>query len=306
MNRPHVWALACGIGALVLFGAAWAAPAGGEGGMAKESISETCAACHDDQVAAFARNPHAVLDSAEWLSKDGFEGSCTACHGDATQHLEEGGGTGSIFAFGDDALAAVKTQHCLTCHGDVHPRFLQSPHAAAGLDCTSCHSVHSPAAGAPVLLKVSHSDRGGMLQVGAKSAVCAQCHADVFSLFSFNERHRLQEGVLDCTTCHNPHAPASRLMLGGFKQEQCIDCHADKGGPFVFEHGSVRVEGCTACHNPHGSPNRHQLLFQRTAELCFSCHATVPSFHSRFTLDTQCTNCHSSIHGSNFSPFFLQ
>jgi hypothetical protein len=48
------------------------------------------------------------------------------------------------------------------------------------------------------------------------------------------------------------------------------------------------------------------LLFQNVAELCFSCHATVPGFHARFTLETQCTNCHSSIHGSNFDPFFLK
>jgi hypothetical protein len=48
------------------------------------------------------------------------------------------------------------------------------------------------------------------------------------------------------------------------------------------------------------------LKFQRTAELCFSCHAQVPGFHSRFTLDTVCTNCHATVHGSNFDRFFLK
>jgi uncharacterized paraquat-inducible protein A len=48
------------------------------------------------------------------------------------------------------------------------------------------------------------------------------------------------------------------------------------------------------------------LKFQNVAEACFSCHAVVPSFHSRFTAETPCTNCHSTIHGSNFHPAFLK
>ena len=63
---------------------------------------------------------------------------------------------------------------------------------------------------------------------------------------------------------------------------------------------------CSACHTAHGSPNRHLLNFQAVAELCFSCHNMVPGFHARFTLETQCTNCHSTIHGSFLSPFFLR
>ena len=46
--------------------------------------------------------------------------------------------------------------------------------------------------------------------------------------------------------CHNPHEPSERLRLGGFKQEECVACHADKGGPSVFEHPAQRVEGCVA------------------------------------------------------------
>ena len=96
------------------------------------------------------------------------------------------------------------------------------------------------------------------------------------------------------------------MLLGGFKQQQCTSCHTDKEGPFVFEHGSQRVEGCVACHDPHGSPNRHLLTFQSVADLCYSCHGVVPGFHTRFIADSQCTNCHSTIHGSNFDPFLLK
>lgn len=305
MRRPHIvydiLAL-CFLLALALP----ALPAAGQESGGMSWSAEDCAQCHTDLAAEFARNPHSVLDQKADLRLGGAGSSCTTCHGDAAKHIEEGGGEGTIFAYGESATAEEKSQKCLRCHGDSHPRFLNSPHGRAGMDCTSCHSIHSSAAEPPLLRKAEKPAEWASQGLSAKSAKCVECHTDVYTEFQYNEHHRLQEGILDCTSCHDPHEPATRVRLGGFKQAQCIQCHADKGGPFVFEHGSVKVEGCVACHTPHGSVNRHMLLFQRTAELCFSCHPVVPSFHSRFTLDTVCTNCHSSIHGSNFSKFFLE
>ncbi len=34
--------------------------------------------------------------------------------------------------------------------------------------------------------------------------------------------------------------------------ETCYTCHADKRGPFLWEHQPVN-EDCTNCHTPHGS-----------------------------------------------------
>lgn len=292
-HRSFPLLLCLGVAILTLGAAAGTALAQEDGG-AMTVDTELCAACHEDVVASF-RGPHAAQAA-----------SCAACHGDVTAHLEAGGGADTIFSFTGDAPHTVTAKACLECHGDAHPRFLRSPHARAGMDCQSCHSVHDPAPGSWANLKKSNTVTRPMEDVSMASLVCRECHAEVFTQFELSERHRLQEGILECQSCHDPHEPASRTRLAAFKQEACIECHGDKGGPFVFEHGSVQVEGCVACHTPHGSPNRHLLKFQRTAELCFSCHAAVPGFHSRFTLDTTCTNCHSSIHGSNFDPFFLK
>jgi DmsE family decaheme c-type cytochrome len=305
--RLRLFAILALAAATVLWiGAARGAPQDGQGGTMASADPEVCAGCHEDQVLALAKNPHAALDREGLAARSGADSSCAACHGDSAAHIEAGGTVETIFGFGDDEPAGVKNERCLSCHGDTHPRFRSGPHAAAGLDCLSCHSIHSAKATSWALLRSGDPEPIGMRELGESSAACLSCHGDVVAQFEFNERHRLQEGVLDCVSCHDPHAPADRTQLAGFKQEQCVQCHTDKGGPFVFEHASSKVDGCVACHSPHGSPNRHMLNFQASAELCYSCHAVVPGFHSRFTLDTACTNCHSSIHGSNFDPFFLK
>ena len=105
--------------------------------------------------------------------------------------------------------------------------------------------------------------------------------------------------------------------------ELCYKCHADKEGPFAFEHAPV-VENCTICHDPHGSV-ADNLLKQNQPYLCLQCHgmhfhsaikpdtvwlqahgasgapiATAPEEHSmQMIMTTRCTECHPSIHGSD-------
>lgn len=293
------------IGALLLCGSAAAQ-------LGSDQTTALCTACHRDKFETTVRNPHDLLDSVEWRDRTGNSPACLNCHGDVAEHIGAGGGLGNVFAFRDES-ASAQNDRCLTCHSDTHPDFGNSAHSLAGVTCASCHSQHSSDESSAVLLRhpVQATDLVGFT---GSSAVCVDCHAETVSDFAFNERHRLIEGILECTSCHDPHSRESRSLLGGFRQQQCASCHNDKGGPFIFEHPASRVEGCTACHSPHGSPNRHMLTHQRAAELCYTCHAEVPQFHSgfspvgspRFDLDTQCVNCHLTIHGSNLDPFFLR
>lgn len=244
--------------------------------------AETCGSCHEATVEAFGLTPHAAAAA-----------SCTACHGQVLQHAEEGG-KGNIFAFRSSDLPTDKSGRCLVCHAKDTPRYLAGPHHKASLDCTTCHAIHAEEV-RPALL------------VTSPDKYCSLCHQDIFAEFKLNERHRLQEGILFCTTCHDPHEPTTRERLGGFQQQQCLKCHADKGGPFIYEHEASRVEGCSVCHEVHGSPNRHMLKFQNGADLCFSCHAAAPAWHSGFTPEkTNCLTCHTAIHGSNLSRLFLK
>jgi DmsE family decaheme c-type cytochrome len=259
-----------------------------------------CQSCHADAANSFSDSHHGqVLDGSEALS-------CASCHGDGASHLAAPSAPGSILKFRDES-AAEQNAACANCH-TPQAAVSANPHSVAEIACTGCHAVHTDRAqDSSVTARPSHVN----LDLG--SWTCVSCHENTLTQFQFNESHRLMEGAISCISCHDPHEPESGMKLGGI-DDQCSACHAEKSGPFVFEHGAQKVEGCVACHAPHGSPNRHLLTFQSNGELCYSCHATVPQFHlgfsqaapARFDAQTVCTNCHESIHGSNLDPNFLR
>jgi len=87
----------------------------------------------------------------------------------------------------------------------------------------------------------------------------------------------------------------------------CLDCHAEKTGPFVYPHPPQQVNGCINCHVPHGSPNPKLLTRHRVAALCLECHTDVPSFHDVSRPRYQsCQNCHAAVHGSNRDPRLMK
>ncbi len=251
-----------------------------------------CADCHDEVCTDFQLVRHASVKAGTWTNAaKEAETICANCHGDPTTHLEEGGGPGTIFAFDETDFAKAKAQQCLNCHSGTRGQFFAGPHGKSGMDCTNCHSELM-------------SSTAGIVD---PKKICSTCHEDIMSQFQLNERHRLQEGIMTCTTCHDPHGPSTRERLGGFKHEACLKCHTDKGGPYMFEHEASRIEGCTSCHEVHGTPNRRMLTHQSIADLCFSCHGAAPSWHSRFdAYSSNCTSCHATIHGSNLSKIFLK
>jgi DmsE family decaheme c-type cytochrome len=91
----------------------------------------------------------------------------------------------------------------------------------------------------------------------------------------------------------------------------CYKCHAEKRGPFMWQHPPVD-ENCATCHSPHGSVHQW-LLVEKIPNLCQGCHdsSTHPgTLYGRSSLFTgaapaiqsvgrACLNCHSNIHGSN-------
>jgi DmsE family decaheme c-type cytochrome len=160
--------------------------------------------------------------------------------------------------------------------------------------------------------------------------LCYSCHPAERVQFEMPSKHRVNEGVVQCSDCHNPHgSSASTSRMGGSSamlqpafdnEEPCLKCHVDKRGPFVFEHASVRIEGCEGCHVPHGSMNAKLLTRPVVFTVCLECHNGAGTFgrenvgvfqlspaHNLLDPKYQhCTLCHVRIHGSNSDPTFLR
>jgi predicted CXXCH cytochrome family protein len=138
----------------------------------------------------------------------------------------------------------------------------------------------------------------------AEPYVCFNCHKDKEVQSKMPSHHPIQEGKVNCSGCHNPHGGPNGLLRAESVTETCFKCHADKLGPFTFEHPPV-TEDCTICHNPHGSV-QNNLLAQSQPFLCMKCHA-APHSRSSTMADpgtfpnyyNECTDCHAQVHGSD-------
>lgn len=146
--------------------------------------------------------------------------------------------------------------------------------------------------------------------------LCYSCHTDVKAAFAQPFHHKVNEGLLVCSDCHNPHGTFQDKLLKTNADQNaiCTKCHAETLGPFVYEHPPLKVEGCTSCHLPHGSPNPRLLSRSNVNSLCLQCHSAsmnftapgTPSFHNQANQYQACTNCHVQIHGSNASSVFFK
>jgi len=257
--------------------------------------SDTCKGCHEDAGKSIDASPHAKILGAKKIWGETAHG-CESCHGPGAAHVEGGGDKTKIFTFKDVKPEQI-SKRCLSCHEAnlEQQQFLRSTHNENGVTCTSCHSVH-------------HSKQEYLL-VQRQTPLCFSCHAEQRADFQKPFHHRVNEGLIKCGDCHNPHGTlvARQLRTTPDQDAVCFKCHADKRGPFVFEHEPVKVEGCTACHFPHGSTNPRMLTTARTNSLCLQCHAATAAIgHTQNTRLQQCIACHSNIHGSNLSNVFFK
>jgi DmsE family decaheme c-type cytochrome len=260
--------------------------------------AETCATCHEEVGKKFADNPHTKM--AQMHGGNGV--TCENCHGAGKAHVDGGGDTSKIFNPAKHSAKEVD-QKCLSCHQGKHANFEKSEHGQANVSCISCHSVHA-GKGPEHLLKV------------AQPRLCFQCHTDVKPQFSMPFHHKVEEGLVQCSDCHDPHGTYGRKSLKSTADQNavCVKCHSETAGPFVYEHAPVKTEGCVACHSPHGSPNARLLNRANVNTLCLQCHSPSTNFtaftpggpaHNQAAQYQACIICHTDIHGSNVHPHFF-
>ena len=264
--------------------------------------ADTCKTCHEEIFKGFETTPHwkTTYDTHRGVAYQG----CEACHGPGKAHVDGGGDKSKIFVF-PGAKAEEVSKRCLTCHefGEEHANFARSVHSRNNVSCTDCHSPH-------------HAKQERALLKEPQPKLCYGCHLNVRADFNKPFRHRVNEGLIQCTDCHNQHGGflSTQLRSTVTQDQVCFKCHTEKAGPFTYEHFPVRSEGCVACHTPHGSSNPRLLTRSSVNVLCLECHTLVvdlpapaaPSFHNQATKYQACTLCHTQIHGSNIDRVFFK
>jgi DmsE family decaheme c-type cytochrome len=257
--------------------------------------SDTCLACHDGMSRGVATSAHGR--AADPRSPAAAQG-CESCHGPGSRHLEDPSNDTAIRKFTQMAPRDV-SETCLSCHNrEAHALWEGSTHDARNLSCSTCHSVHDPKSPTAPLAESS------------QTALCATCHRVQANKVQRVAHMPVLEGQMQCSSCHDPHGATNvkLLKVGNWVNESCVSCHAEKRGPFLFEHAAGR-ESCVSCHDPHGSSN-DRMLVARTPMLCQRCHIGTrhPSTiydnlslqnNSNRIIGRSCVNCHQQIHGSN-------
>ena len=251
---------------------------------------KVCAGCHAAQIAEFKKT---LMGRISITQPAKF--ACENCHGPGSAHAAAGGGrgVGGILSFeaDDPRSAEEKNGICLACHqrGD-RTNWAGSIHEERGLACVNCHTI------------MKSVSRKNQLKTAFEPDTCFQCHKDRRAQMFRSSHMPLREGKIVCSDCHNPHGSFTEALLKKDSiNDVCYTCHAEKRGPFLFEHEPVR-ENCDNCHDPHGTVNEFSLKLARP-RLCFECHSfghgQVTGMGSVFTMGRSCQNCHTAIHGSN-------
>jgi DmsE family decaheme c-type cytochrome len=264
-----------------------------------------CTNCHDEME---AKPILSIYQTRHGVKADGRTPACQNCHGDSLAHANTPKSAQRFpltdLPFGKTLPAAPQNEACLTCHQSNTARhWLGSQHERQGLACIACHTLHTP--------------RDPSMTRSSQAKACFSCHQTERAQIHMPSAHPLGNGKLVCTDCHNPHGSnGPRLLVQDSINETCFTCHAEKRGPFLWEHAPAS-EDCSLCHTPHGSTSR-PLLKLRSPWLCQQCHSSArhPStaYSSTTAANTQiaaslnsaaqlplhgCSNCHSQVHGSN-------
>lgn len=259
---------------------------------------DVCVACHSSQHNQIIQESHGQTSDPN--SPFAIE-SCETCHGPGEKHVNiiEGG----LVAFSGKNPSPVEAQNtmCLQCHqgGSMIP-WHDSLHDIAQVPCSGCHTMHQPSK---------------IMDRATEAESCYQCHKKIRAQSYQMSTHAMREGKLVCSDCHASHGSNGPFMLKQLSlNENCYECHAEKRGPFLWEHYPV-TEDCSLCHRTHGS-NHPYLLTRQGSQLCQQCHNKIRpdgSGHVRIFLDYEdlsdnkrqrmivgrnCSNCHKS-HGSN-------
>jgi DmsE family decaheme c-type cytochrome len=261
------------------------------------------AKCHEHD--AIARDFRLSIHGEQVAAETGLPlVNCESCHGPgslAIKNIKDNKCDATTFIPLDKIPAGARSLICLKCHSKQSLESITgwsgSRHDLAGVACTDCHKLH----------------KGPAQTVARKeiAALCISCHQAVGTAFALPSHHPVPEGYMTCVDCHDPHGTVNDADLkASTTREVCARCHADKTGPFVFEHAALDND-CQSCHDPHGSTNRQMTRWAQPF-LCLQCHNGHNGAYQAALRGDQatkkvffgnCTGCHTRIHGTDLPGY---
>ena len=280
---------------LALLTAACAFPPEEKAEPAPEYIGEQlCKTCHTVEAEHWGDTVHAEV--FERAARNDLEArGCEACHGPGSRHMANPVDPAGLVGFTRLAGVSVEQMNaqCLECHSTgARIHWSGSAHEVQEVACSDCHNPH-PAEGA--------HEKALLREPQMK--LCTGCHLQKKAQLIRPGHMPLREGKMECTSCHNPHGtPNDKMLLQTSVNQNFYTCHAEKRGPFLWEHAPVR-ENCLNCHDAHGTINEKMLKVKQPL-LCQQCHQTSshpgPAYpaQSRYAFNQGCMHCHPAVHGS--------
>ena len=176
---------------------------------------------------------------------------CEGCHGPGQAHVKAGGGKTTIPRAFSLMPPAKILETCLTCHAKdlSKANIRRSSHTEADVVCTNCHSIHK-------------SQTPKFLLASKQTTLCYSCHSNVRAQFEMPVKHRVNEGAIQCSDCHNPHgtfAPTWRMGQRPRMVRQSL-------GTKKYASAATTTNAARLCSSTHPSPWRvARLAIIRTA-----------------------------------------
>ena len=149
----------------------------------------------------------------------------------------------------------------------------RSSHSEADVVCSSCHSIHK-------------SQTPKFLLARKQADLCYSCHANIRAQFEMPSKHRVNEGFMQCSDCHNPHTGKTRAA----GNDVCAQCHATAKYETTAHHFHPPTsEGakCVSCHMPTTT------YMQIDPRHDHSLRIPRPDLTVRIGVPNACNRCHT-------------